>query len=348
MFIALLLLVSSGMAQSQVLYGAGTGVTSGPGGDGGGGSEPSSLYMINPDTGAATLIGPIGFNGVTGLAILSDGRLVASANADVGGGGGGGGGEGGGEFLLPPQNEKIAVLIEIDRNTGAGSLIGVLGNNSIEGECGRMPDISFEDSTKTLFGYSDACSGIDKIIDLDARFIEYEGLYIIDPDNADVNFIGPSGFLDGGNGMAVRPSDGTIFHTPADADGLVILNRNTGAGTVIPASMGNVPTTIGALDFNPENGELYGVLKNNRRGFEMMKGVDVDLSNEGNSTYLIIIDQTNGITDMVGPTVDGLDAIVFAEEVSQVPTLSEYGLIITGVLLLAGSLFVLRRRKLTI
>lgn len=41
----------------------------------------------------------------------------------------------------------------------------------------------------------------------------------------------------------------------------------------------------------------------------------------------------------------GLDAIVFAQGVSQVPTLSEYALIATALLLLAGSLLVLRRKQ---
>jgi DNA-binding beta-propeller fold protein YncE len=101
LFVLFLLFVTSSFAQSQMLYGAGTGVA------GEGGNQPSSLYMINPATGEATLIGPIGFNGVTGLELLPDGRLIASANADI----------------VNPDvmgDTKIAVLIEIDRNTGAG------------------------------------------------------------------------------------------------------------------------------------------------------------------------------------------------------------------------------------
>ena len=318
LFVLFLLFVTSSFAQSQVLYGAGTGLA-------GEGNQPSSLYMINPATGDGTLIGPIGFNGVTGLEILPDGRLIASANADN-------------------MNAEIAVLIEINRTTGAGSLIGILGDNSNPDECGRMPDISYDSNTGELFGYSDSCGGNDDLMEVEARFINYEGLYIINPDNADVNFVGPSGFTDGGNGLAVRPSDGTIFHTPKDADGLVILNRMTGAGTVIPASMGNVPQKIGALDFDPQTGVLYGVFKESKKK-EDMKAEDIELSNEESLTYLVIINQNNGVTDMVGSTVAGLDAIVFADVVSQVPTLSEYGLIITGLLLLAGSILVLRRRQ---
>jgi hypothetical protein len=321
--IAVLLLVSSSFAQSQILYGAATG-NSGPGS----GDAPSSLYIINPNTGASNLIGPIGFNGVTGLEILPDGRLIASANMDEGDGMGG---------------ASVAVLIEIDKGTGAGTLIGELGRGDVEGECGRMPDISYDSNTGTLFGYSDQCGGGDDELEmLDARFINYEGLYIINPNNANVNFIGPSGFQDGGNGMAVRPSDGTIFHVPNDANGgLVILNRNTGQGTIIPGSEGNVPLKIGALDFN-SNGLLYGALKPDKK---KEKGPKELALNETEVDSLVIINQNNGITTVVGPSVQGLDAIVFAQGVSQVPTLSEYALIGTVLLLLAGSVLVLRRRQ---
>ncbi len=334
LFVLFLLFVTSSFAQSQMLYGAGTGLA-GPGG----GNAPSSLYMINPNTGEGILIGPIGFNGVTGLEILPDGRMVASANADIGGGGGG-------DITITAEEkyQQIAVLIEINRTTGAGSLIGVLGSTANPGECGRMPDISYDSNTGTLFGYSDACGGFDELMEVEARFINYEGLYIINPNNADVTFVGPSGFQDGGNGMAVRPSDGTIFHTPNDADGLVILNRMTGAGTVIPASIGNVPQKIGALDFNSQTGVLFGVFKEDRK-MEEMRDADIELNNDESLTYLVTINQQNGVTDMVGSTVAGLDAIVFADDVNQVPTLSEYGLIITGLLLLAGSVLVLRRRQ---
>jgi len=293
--ITVLLLVSSSFAQSQILYGAATGQTSG--------NQPSSLYILNPDTGAATLIGPIGFNGVTGLEFLPDGRLIGSANAD-------------------DDVSAIAVLIEINRNTGAGSLIGILGNENIENECARMPDIAFDSNTGQLFGYSDFCFNV------------LEGLNLINPNNADVTIIGPSGFDDGGNALAVR-SNGTIFGTPIDANGLITLNRFTGAGTVIPVSIGNVPNAINAMDFNPNTGVLFGSFKD----------FDDIIGNGTSESYLVTINTANGVPTIVGQTVLGLDAIVFGGAVSPVPTLSEYALIATAILLLAGSVLVLRRRQ---
>lgn len=321
--IALFFVVSSSFAQSQILYGAATGLE----GEGSGNS-PSSLYMIDPNTGNGTLIGPIGFNGVTGLEMLPDGRLVASANMDEG---------------EDKNNITVAVLIEINKSTGQGTLIGVLGRGDVEGECGRMPDISYDETTGQLLGYSDSCNIGDRGELEAALFESLEGLYVINPNNADVTFIGPSGFRDGGNGMAVRPTDGTIFHVPNDAEGgLVILNRNTGLGTIIPGSEGNIPLKIGALDFNPATNVLYGAHKPERRRGD---GPREAVLNQTELDSLVVINQTNGITNIVGPSVPGLDAIVFARSVSQVPTLSEYALIATALLLLAGSVFVLRRRQ---
>ncbi len=301
LIIAFFLITSTTLAQSQVLYGAATEQFFG--------NNPSSLYMLDPSTGDATLIGPIGFDGVTGLEILPNGRLIGSANADAGG-------------------ARIAVLIEINRTTGAGSLIGELGSTNNPGECGRMPDIAYDSSTGLLFGYANgfACNGIT------------DGLFLINPNRANVIFIGPSGFFGGGNGLAVQPDTGTIFGTPFDADGLITINPNTGAGTVIPASIGNQIFQIDAMDFNPDTGVLFGSYRDRRNIFG--NGIDVD--------YLVTVNTSDGTLTPVGQTIIGLDAIVFFDDrpfFSSVPTLSEYGLIITALLLLAGSVLVLRRRQ---
>ncbi len=55
-----------------MLYAAATGQISG--------NAPSSLYTLDPGSGATTLVGPIGFSGVTGLAFAADGTLYGSWN----------------------------------------------------------------------------------------------------------------------------------------------------------------------------------------------------------------------------------------------------------------------------
>jgi sugar lactone lactonase YvrE len=69
---------------------------------------PGQLYVINPATGAATAIGPIGY-AITGLALSPTGVLYATESVNWGRG---------------PFND--ARLIQIDRTTGAGTPIGPL------------------------------------------------------------------------------------------------------------------------------------------------------------------------------------------------------------------------------
>ena len=63
-----------------------------------------------------------------GLEFLPNGQLIGSANGDT-------------------EDDKIAVLISIDPNTGAGTLIGELGRVSNPGECGRIPDIAYDNAS---------------------------------------------------------------------------------------------------------------------------------------------------------------------------------------------------------
>ncbi len=253
-------LLLGGEASAQTLYGAATNSASG------GQPRPSSLYTIDPQTGTATEVGPIGFNNVTGLAFLPDGRLVGSANGDN-------------EFV-----DNTALLIEIDTATGQGTLIDVIDDN-VNGECGRMPDITYDLTRNTLFGYSDSCDTL-------------EGLYTIDPvTGAGTPPANPSGFDDGGNGLAAHPVTGTIYGTPIDSDGLITIDPATGVATLIPASAGNGVNAVNALDFHPVTLQLYG-------SFRDFDGND--------DSFLVTINTEDGVVTTVGPTILGLDAIAFS------------------------------------
>src|SRR5262249_55018990 len=70
-----LVLLGTSLALAQTIYGSAyTEVF------GGGVPGPSFLYSISPSTGAATLIGPIGFPGVGSLALAPNGVLYGVAN----------------------------------------------------------------------------------------------------------------------------------------------------------------------------------------------------------------------------------------------------------------------------
>jgi cysteine-rich repeat protein len=204
------------------------------------GSGPSSLYRINPGTGAATLIGAIGFNGVTGLAFLPDGRLVASALGDG---------------LFVPQT---AILIQINPFDGTGTLIGKIDDNTVSG-CGRMPDITYDATTGKLYGYGDFC-----VID--------DSFYSINTTTGAGTLIGQTGFSAAGNGLAWEPSSNTIFATPSDDASLVTINPTTGVATEIPASVGNVGFT-NALAFDPVSGNLFGSSSGNLHTINTTTGV---------------------------------------------------------------------------
>ena len=90
-----------------------------------GSSGAASLYTINSLTGAATLVGPIGFTTVGALAFSPSGTLYGSGTSTTVDG---------------------PVLIMINTATGAGTLVGATGTS------GNFQDIAFR-SDGTLFGY---------------------------------------------------------------------------------------------------------------------------------------------------------------------------------------------------
>ncbi|MBL8746051.1 MAG: hypothetical protein JNK58_06815, partial [Phycisphaerae bacterium] len=207
-----------GFGNCGELFGAATGTGAG------GGTGPSSLYRIDPLTGAATLIGPIGFNGVSGITFMPDGTLYGACNSDA---------------IYGPAS---SALIRIDPNSGAGTLIGKISDSA--SGAGRITDISVGPNG-TLYGYGDAGN---------------EGLYIIDTNTGAGSFVGFSGTFGGGNGMDFD-LDGRLYQTAWDNGCLHELDPLTGASSCVPGTQGTLPQAINALDFNLSTGTLYGSLR---------------------------------------------------------------------------------------
>ncbi len=192
------------------------------------GSEDSTLFRVDPSSGVLTEIGPIGFNAVTGMTVLGDGRLVASARADANG-------------------DRISILIEINPMTGQGTLIGTIGNNN-EGGCGRAPDLTYDPTTDTLYGIGFRCvpgdghGGITELL-------------TINQTTGQGTTVGQTGFFGGGNGLAISPNLTLFSMTNFN---FLSINPNTGAGS--PVALATLPNgVISALDFHPETGELFGI-----------------------------------------------------------------------------------------
>lgn len=300
--------VLSASSSAQELYGAATGSSSGENAP-----QPSILYLIDPDNAATSVIGPIGFDNVTGMAFLGDGRLVASANGDT---------------LF---GSRTSILIEIDPLSGVGTLIGIIGQD-FNGGCGRVPDISYDPFTDSLYGWGDRCPTAN-----DDRFL------LIDQNTGAGTIIGPTVFEGSGNGLAVNRQSGEIIAAPGE--GLYTVDPLTGAATLIPATADNVPCLVNALDFQPETNVLFGSL------------FDVDVCTGstafGGGFHLVTINTANGLTSNVGLIVPGLDAIVFRPlpepppPPRPIPAVSEYGMLAMAAVIGIIGLAAYYRRKRT-
>lgn len=112
--LAVLSVIARPASAASILYGAT-----------GSGGAPSSLYTIDTTTGAATLVGAIGFS-VTGLAFDPTTGILYGGTSNV---------------------AAVSELITIDPLTGAGTSVGAYGTGSQ-----TMADITF-DASGQLFGF---------------------------------------------------------------------------------------------------------------------------------------------------------------------------------------------------
>ncbi len=166
-------------------------------------------------------------------------------------------------------------------------MIGVLGDANNPGECGRFPDLAYDNATDTLYATGFFCGGLSRSI------------FTIDPDTAEATFIGETLFSGGGLGLAMR-SDGTLFHSSLSGPDLSFytINLNTGNGTLIGTIDANIPPVprlnVNSMDFHPITGQLFGSSK------------DADSPGFG---YLVTIDEDLPSVSLVGPGVDCFDAL---------------------------------------
>jgi len=285
-------------AQDVVLYGAAaqscsTGTNPGAG--------ESLLYLVNPDTGDMEPIGATGFDGVTGLEFLPDGRLIGTAR----------------------QGVDAGVLIQINPATGQGTLIGVLGSFNNPNECGRFPDLAYDNATDTLYATGSNCDNLSRAI------------FTIDPDTAEATLIGETGFGGGGLGLAMR-SDGTLFHSRLSGDDLSFytINLNTGAGTLIGTIDANIPPVprlnVNSMDFHPITGQLFGSSKE---------------ADAPGPSYLVSINENLPSVSLVGQGVDCFDALVFATKPEPIPALSTWGIMAVVVAFAVAGIFYIRKRR---
>lgn len=196
--------------------------------DGGEGAD-STLYILNPATGAvASTVGPIGFS-ITGLAYDPTTRVLYGSTGNG------------------AASSKRS-LVRIDTTTGAGTLIGPFNTNT------PMADLTFG-ASGVLFGWS--------------GFQGKRGLYTIDVATGAATFVGPNtgrgSFLDG-NGLA-SDAAGNLFGGASDDAGsaaLFSVNSTTAVSTFIAnltPFVGEPAASVSALAFD-STGTLFGVFLN--------------------------------------------------------------------------------------
>jgi len=197
--------------------------------------SPSTLLQINPATGAAVPIGPIGFNscGAMDFDPIS-GTLFAACNDAAG----------------------TNVLVTINTATGAGTVVGPLVNYLV-----RNFDLSFR-ADGALFGTSFNAGG--------APFVD---LFSINTVTGLATQIGSTGTGSPGNGMAFQA--GTLFHADNALGGILsTLNQVTGLATpVAPLSFVGFPPFISvqgprdnAMDTNPTTGVMFVSINDGNQG----------------------------------------------------------------------------------
>jgi hypothetical protein len=176
-------------------------------------------------------------------------------------------------------------LIKINRTTGAGTLIGDLRpDTETAGDLTFTPD-------GVLYGFL-VPSSLD--------------LATIDKTSGAASIVGDSGLSTVGSGLASSPG-GALFHAALDTGPLTILDRTTGAATTVAPLNGTDSLEINALSFNAA-GTLFGSW--------------LDYGSTGpRPSRLLTINTSSGAITFLGPSVNRLDAIVFADLLDRTVTL---------------------------
>lgn len=246
----------------QLLYGA----EAGPQGT-------SSLFLIDPGTGAATEIGPIGY-AVSALALdPTTGVLygITSPNSDH------------------HDEDHEYALLAINRSTGAGTIVGTDSGGPDTYEL-MAADISF-DASGQLYGWNEWVG---------------DNLFRIDKATGESTLVGESELSTWGSGLAFD-GEGLLWYAGSGAAGDIhVLDTATGlptdAGTLDYADA----QAINALDFACDNETLFGSYSADYGGTDIANQlIHVEEPNGASDP-----DAPAHVT-VIGDSVDNLDALAF-------------------------------------
>jgi hypothetical protein len=223
----------------------------------------SSLYEIDTEDGTATLIGDIGYR-VNAIAYdAHTKKLYGTATGPA---------EDVVDSIVPNQFISGSQLIEINMNTGAGTLIG---------ETGQQTDCLTFNSSGTLFAWN----------------YNNDGLCTINLTTGIATPLGPSiGTYSNNLGLAFNNSDVLYLIYSYHYAHLATMNQTTGTATLI-GSISGLPYSMARNgDFHPVTGEYWGL----------------DATSDYTPTRnLLVIDIGTRTLENTIPTIDNLEAITF-------------------------------------
>jgi len=238
-------------------------------------TDPPVFYSINIATGVGTRIGPTGFNRISAMDIDPTSDILYA--------------------VAERPSDRHKVLISIDRRTGAGTQIAELSFgdnlNCRAGGCEHIAGMSF-DSSGTLYGYGSWD----------------QGFYTIDVTAGTIVRLGVNNLGAYGNALAFSPG-GTLYHV--ENEQLNTVNLTSGLPTLVANLLFNFlvedPNGVSAMDYAPETGFYYAVLKDGDLGATELVTIDV-----ANNTF------ESPAVKRIGSAPDKLDGLVYSCDVKDV------------------------------
>jgi hypothetical protein len=226
------------------------------------GTGTSSLYEIDTEDGTATLIGDIGYR-VNAIAYdAHTKKLYGTATGPA---------EDVVDSIVPNQFISGSQLIEINMNTGAGTLIG---------ETGQQTDCLTFNSSGTLFAYAGT---------------PYNAIYTIDLTNGTATSLPNGVWGTPSTGFAFDNNDVLYLIMPYHGARFYIIDPTAGTGTD-QGTINGLPYYMAHNgDFHPITGKYWGI----------------DSPNDIYAKNLFIIDFGTKTLENTIPTLDNLDAITF-------------------------------------
>jgi Ca2+-binding RTX toxin-like protein len=217
--------------------------------DGAGGNTETTLYKVNPATGARSeTIGEIGFS-VTGLAFdPTTDQLYGSTTSN--------------------DATEPGSLIRINTDTGAGTLVGPAGTRIVAGCDTGTADITFTTDGQ-LWGWSE-CT---------------DDLYNINKATGVGTLVGDSGFGSFGSGLSADPDDNTIWFTGDGDSGLYhTVDKTTGLLTSQGTLDGTEGNSINSLAWTCDGETLFGTHNRGSGAPTLRDLVTIDTSTDSINT----------------------------------------------------------------